>query len=178
MGTSCPSGRSSLSRDGDMIFVTVGAQLPFDRLIRAVDLWAGENRTIDVFAQTGKGKYQPEHIEYKNFLSPAEFESKMQAARCIVGHAGMGTIITAMEYEKPLLVMPRDATLGEHRNNHQMDTARRFAPRQHFEVAYNEEELGEKIDELIKTSNQDRTSSQCFQTSPELIKVIKDFISS
>lgn len=161
-----------------MIFVTVGAQLPFDRLVRAVDLWAEENRAIKVFAQTGKGKYRPRYIEYIDFLSPPDFESRVRAAHCIVGHAGIGTIITAMEYAKPLLVMPRDATLGEHRNNHQMDTARRFAPRQHIEVAYNEEELGKKITALIRTSNQYRSSSHSFQTSPELIKIIKDFISS
>ncbi|MCI5118110.1 MAG: hypothetical protein D3913_09140 [Candidatus Electrothrix sp. LOE1_4_5] len=159
-----------------MIFVTVGTQLPFDRLIRAVDLWAGKTRTIDVFAQTGKGKYQPDNIEYKNFLSPSEFETQMRAARCVVSHAGMGTIITAMEYAKPLLVMPRDATLGEHRNNHQMDTAKRFASRQHFEVAYNEKELGRKISVILQKSGGKAYKGVPCSPSSTLIEAIRNFI--
>ena len=32
----------------------------------------------------------------------------------MVGHAGMGTIITALQSAKPLLVLPRIGALGEH----------------------------------------------------------------
>ena len=34
-----------------MIFATVGTQLPFDRLIAAVDRWAGTRPGREVFAQ-------------------------------------------------------------------------------------------------------------------------------
>jgi len=36
-----------------MIFVTVGAQMAFDRLIRAVDAWAGVHPAVSVFGQIG-----------------------------------------------------------------------------------------------------------------------------
>ena len=36
-----------------MIFVTVGTQLAFDRMIKAVDEWAGARGRTDVFAQVG-----------------------------------------------------------------------------------------------------------------------------
>lgn len=39
-----------------MIFVTVGHQTPFDRLIRLVDRWAEENMRHDLFAQIGHGE--------------------------------------------------------------------------------------------------------------------------
>ena len=45
-----------------MIFVTVGTQGPFDRLVRAVDKWAGMRARADIFAQTGPSDYQSEHI--------------------------------------------------------------------------------------------------------------------
>jgi UDP-N-acetylglucosamine transferase subunit ALG13 len=35
----------------------------------------------------------------------------------------MGTILTALELGKPLILMPRRSDLGEHRNDHQRDTA-------------------------------------------------------
>lgn len=36
-----------------MIFVTVGTQVQFDRLIRTVDEWAGARARSDIFAQIG-----------------------------------------------------------------------------------------------------------------------------
>ncbi len=60
----------------------------------------------------------------------------MQAATAIVAHAGMGTILTALEMGKPLLVMPRRAALGEHRNDHQLATASRFAELGRVKVAF------------------------------------------
>ncbi len=41
----------------------------------------------------------------------------------IVSHAGMGTILKSIEYDKPLILVPRLASLGEHRNDHQVATA-------------------------------------------------------
>ena len=35
----------------------------------------------------------------------------------IVAHAGMGTIISAMQHQKPIIIFPRIAALGEHRTN-------------------------------------------------------------
>ena len=60
-------------------------------------------------------------------MSPKECTDRMVAADAIIAHAGMGTILTALEMGKPLLVMPRRAELGEHRNDHQLATAMRFA---------------------------------------------------
>ncbi|MDX9835204.1 MAG: glycosyltransferase, partial [Desulfobulbus sp.] len=84
-----------------MIFVTVGEQLPFDRLVRTVDEWAAESGK-QVFAQIGKSELKPSHIEFKELLDPEEFREKMLYSEIIVAHAGMGTIISAMEERKPI----------------------------------------------------------------------------
>jgi UDP-N-acetylglucosamine transferase subunit ALG13 len=131
-----------------VIFVTVGTQLPFDRLITAVDGWAASKTKSDVFAQVGPTSIQPRHIEYENFISPAQCRERMLAARVVVAHAGMGTILSALEMGKPLLVLPRRAMLGEHRNDHQLATARRFAELGTVGVALDEHELHAKLDAL------------------------------
>lgn len=131
-----------------MIFVTVGTQLMFDRLIAAVDAWAGAGAGRDVFAQIGPTRFQPRHVEYAQFISPAECRERMMTADAIVAHAGMGTILTALEMGKPLLVMPRRAALGEHRNDHQLATAHRFADLGRVKVAFDETQLVQRLDEL------------------------------
>lgn len=136
-----------------MIFVTVGTQLAFDRLTTAVDGWAGASAGRDVFAQIGPSRLQPRYIEHKQFVPPDECAARMGAADAIVAHAGMGTILTALEMGKPLLVMPRRAALGEHRNDHQLATAMRFSSLGVL-VAMDDADLPYKLDELHRLAAQ------------------------
>ena len=103
-----------------MIFVAVGTQFPFDRLIRCVDEWAAVHG-IEVFAQIATGGYLPTHARYERFMTTEAFNSALHKANLIISHAGMGNIITAIESSKPIIVMNRQYELGEHRNNHQAD---------------------------------------------------------
>jgi UDP-N-acetylglucosamine transferase subunit ALG13 len=130
-----------------LILVTVGGQLPFDRLIRAVDAWA-EGSGAELFAQIGAGEYEPRHMRWERFLSPARFRETALEAEAIVAHAGVGTILTALELRRPLLVLPRRAGLREHRNDHQLATARHFAARGHVLCAFDEAELRELLPRL------------------------------
>ncbi len=59
-----------------MIFVTVGAQMPFDRLVRSVDRWAAAEQRSNVFAQISTGSWIPQHIQWTEFLTPAEYRTK------------------------------------------------------------------------------------------------------
>jgi UDP-N-acetylglucosamine transferase subunit ALG13 len=131
-----------------VIFVTVGTQLAFDRLIAAVDEWACARPEREVFAQTGPTELVPRHIDHRRFITPDECRERMRSASAIVAHAGMGTILSCLELGKPLLVMPRRAALGEHRNDHQLATAERFAAAGRIAVAFDEVELPAKLDEL------------------------------
>ncbi len=135
-----------------MIFLTVGKQLPFDRLVEAVDQWAAKNGT-EVVAQVGKGKYIPKHIRYYDFCSPEEMESYFFQAELIVSHAGMGTIIDTVVRKKPIIVLPREKRYGEHRNNHQVDTARSLARMGLVTVAYSEDKLIESIEAGVQASD-------------------------
>ena len=110
-----------------MIFATVGHQMPFDRLVRLLDDWAARAGRSDVFAQIGRGEYQPRRFPSTAYLDPGEFERRIRGADAVVAHAGTGCIIKALYAGKPLLVLPRRARLLETRSDHQVATARRFA---------------------------------------------------
>lgn len=145
-------------RQRTMIFVTVGTDQPFDRMVRVIDRWAGERGRGDVFAQIGLGGWRPESIDYAEFLEPPEFRERFLSADVIIGHAGMGTILSALKFGKPILVMPKKASLGEHRNEHQMATARRMLEMGKVDVAFDEDELLEKLDGLDRLSTRERIS--------------------
>ncbi|MDD5392004.1 MAG: glycosyltransferase [Thiothrix sp.] len=103
-----------------MIFVAVGTQFPFDRLISYVDAWVGQNHEQGV-AQIAGGEYLPQHLRWERFMPATTFNQHLQAAELIISHAGMGNIITALENHTPIIVMNRQHALGEHRNDHQLD---------------------------------------------------------
>lgn len=138
-----------------MIFVTTGAQMPFDRLVRAVDGWAGGTGR-EAFAQIGDAGYEPRHLEWTRFLPPAEFRARLDQASAVVAHAGMGTIIRCLELGKPILVMPRRASLGETRNDHQVATAKRFRALGMVRVANDEGELLSHLDEIERQRSNGR----------------------
>jgi UDP-N-acetylglucosamine transferase subunit ALG13 len=130
-----------------MIFVTVGNMDPFDRLIQAIDKWlAGHPGVEEVVAQIGAGNYQPANCEHVKFFTPTEYLSTFARARIVVSHAGMGTIITALELQKPIIIMPKQAVLGEQRNEHQLATVRHFRRSPRVLVADSEVELPTVLD--------------------------------
>lgn len=155
--------------------VTVGAQMSFDRLTRAVDAWAGAAARDDVFAQIGPTEFTPEHMRWTKFLEPNEFRAKVEQASLLVAHAGMGSIISALELGKPILVMPRRGDLRETRNDHQIATAKRFGDLGRVEVAHDEDELARKLASLDSMRGQQTISKWA---SDELIEGIKQFIQS
>jgi UDP-N-acetylglucosamine transferase subunit ALG13 len=156
-----------------MIFVTVGTELPFDRLVRAVDDWARETGRTDVFAQIGHTSWRPSFIRAVEFLEPAEFNRCFTQASAIIAHAGMGTILSALRFEKPILVMPRRAGLGEQRNDHQLATARQLLALGKINVAFDERDLHERLQTLETLPVRAHTGTFA---SSSLIAAVRGFI--
>jgi len=158
-----------------LIFVAVGTQLPFDRMIRCVDKWAKKSG-VDVVAQAGDSSYEPEAIESYKFISPNEFLQFQIKANILVGHAGMGTILSAMELGKPLIIMPRLVAYNEHRNDHQLATALKFKNTPGIYVAMNDNELLDYLNDHNKLALPESKISN--QASQSLLNAIDHFIDS
>lgn len=173
MAAPCESRRPPLCRVGVVIFVTVGAQMPFDRLIRTIDEWAVSRARSDIFAQIGPSDFCPKSIEITRFIDPSDFRKRIEAASLIVAHAGMGTIITALEYGKPIIVMPRRGDLRETRNDHQVATVMQLIKQGRVIVALDEQRLIEKLDQFEPSHNLEPITA-C--ASPRLITTLRNFI--
>jgi UDP-N-acetylglucosamine transferase subunit ALG13 len=156
-----------------VIFVTVGTDGPFDRLVDTVDRWAARTGYADVFAQIGRSTMRPGFIRFTNFLEPPEFTRYFASASLIVSHAGMGTILTALRHQKPLLVMPRRAALGEQRNDHQLATARRLQALGKVTVAFDENELVTRLGTGTELVSREPLGPFA---QPELIAALRGFI--
>jgi UDP-N-acetylglucosamine transferase subunit ALG13 len=148
--------------------------MPFDRLVRAVDDWAMRaTRRHELLFQIGSGAYVPSSGKWVKFLSAPEFKLTVENASLLVAHAGMGSILTALEIGKPILVMPRRAGLRETRNDHQVATAKALKQRGQVYVASDEKELGGRLDEL-------GNFRACPRVSPwandDLLAAIREFI--
>jgi beta-1,4-N-acetylglucosaminyltransferase len=132
-----------------MIFLTVGTQFPFDRLVRAVDGIIDEGLISEtLFAQIGESSYKPRNFESAACLEKGMFDDYVRQASGIIGHAGMGTITTALCNHKPLLAMPRRKKYREVVNDHQLAIARKFSELGHILVAYDAADLPDCIRRL------------------------------
>lgn len=147
--------------------------MPFDRLVRAVDQWAAERPHIEFYAQIGPNAWKPGHVAWTEFLNPEEYREHVEAATTVVAHAGIGSIIAALELRKPILIMPRHGELGETRNDHQVATARRFEPFEGVKVAYTESQL---LIHLAKTRLHNSGDRIPPQADDRLIQSLKRFI--
>ena len=156
-----------------MIFVTVGTQLPFDRLVGTVDAWLAKHPDERGYAQVGTGAAPVRHLEAAPFVSAAECERRMREADLVVAHAGMGSILTALGLQKPIVVMPRRAELGEHRNDHQMATARWLAKYPGVHVVWNEQELLQRLDDRAAIVGGPGIGPYA---SPELVANLRKFL--
>ena len=118
-----------------MIFASVGSMLPFDRFVRAVDDWAADNPSEEVFIQIGEGEYEPRHAPFVRVMPMTEYRHRLRTCRLFVAHVGMGSILQALEERKQMLLLPRLHSLGEHTTDHQLHTASRFGHLKGLKIA-------------------------------------------
>jgi UDP-N-acetylglucosamine transferase subunit ALG13 len=160
-----------------MIFATVGTQFPFDRLLSGLDRWAALNPGVAVMAQTGRTSRRFANLTTAIELDQTTFRRHFSSARLIVAHAGMGTILSATEFGKPIILMPRLARFGEHRNDHQRDTAAEMARLSNVTVV----EDGEALHAALDAARARGFEFLCdvpgaAPAAPPLIDALRDFV--
>ena len=158
-----------------MILVAVGTQFPFDRLVETVDKWAAASGA-EVIGQIGPSTYVPAHIKAQAFLPPEEFQALLDKAELVIAHCGMGSILSALSCGKPIIVMPRSAAKGEHRNDHQFATAERFAGRPGVTVASDEAELSHCLERIGAAGGRSSFARIPPKAPRELTDRLRDFL--
>jgi len=147
-----------------LIFVTVGSRkYPFNRLFEKLDSLYDEGILTDkMFAQIGTSTYKPRNFEYKDFISPEEFERRINEADIVVTHGASGSIMKALNAGKKVIAVTRLKKYGEHINDHQIQNNEAFAANNYVIAVYEMEELGEAFlkiyngtDNLVPWENKD-----------------------
>lgn len=162
-----------------MIFLTVGTQQPFDRLVAAVDDWAAAHPEVEVFGQVaepGPSGHRPANFGWVSRLEPEQFRARFAAAEAIVSHAGMGTIITALSLGKPVVLLPRRARLREQRNDHQLATVERWRSRPGIHVAMEADEVAGLLDRVLSQPPAGAGTGGIGEASEELVTALRDLV--
>jgi UDP-N-acetylglucosamine transferase subunit ALG13 len=108
-----------------MIFVTVGTyDAPFDRLLEALaSLPPGEELVV----QHGSSAVRPAGAQCFDFGPFDDVVAHVRAARVVIAHAGVGSVMIALANGRRPVVMPRLGRFGETSDDHQLAFARRLA---------------------------------------------------
>ena len=159
-----------------MIFVTIGTQEPFDRLIKTMDELAHKLH-VEIVAQVSeKSDILVKNMKTFDFMEPKEFDQYFNNAELIVAHAGMGTIISSLVKRKPLIILPREREFMEHRNDHQLATVKYFSKLGLINAAKDINDLELQITEFMKGTKKLTMPTLGNFASTSLIEAIRDEI--
>lgn len=129
-----------------LVFVTVGATLPFDRLVTSVANIEGRGGIREsLLIQTGTGGVLPPGIETYETLPFERMLSVFQDADTVVCHGGAGSLFMALSHGCKVIAMPRVFELGEHYDNHQAEMTNALAERGLIRVVHSEAELEDAL---------------------------------
>ncbi len=125
-----------------LLFATVGATLPFDRLVDSVGALKAEGAIPEeVLIQTGLGGHRPDGAEVVETLPFDRVQAVLREASIVVCHGGTGSLITALRQGCQVIAIPRLSRLGEHYDDHQAEITEAFAARGLVLVANSVDEL-------------------------------------
>lgn len=142
------------------VLFTAGTQFPFPRMARVVERVAERRPEWRLVFQSGPGasgsalpSCSSAHaaVQAAPMFPQEEFESLFQEAELVVTHAGMGNLLLCLERAKPFFMFPRLASLKEHRNDHQRDTAEAITARYGVPAFY---EVAPLVEAVLSARNE------------------------
>ncbi len=157
------------------IFCSVGTQFSHDRMLGYIDRWLERNPDNELVAQIGCSEYQLKNGVSFSSVLPDDFASYLSNSELMITHAGMGNIISCLEIGLPMVVVPRIAELGEHRNNHQLDSIEKFRGSPLVNIAQDESEFDECMSEVL---SRPRGNVDGFPCRDSLLGYVKMFLDS
>lgn len=136
-----------------LILATVGATLPFPRMIDAIVALKAAGRLPEhVVVQYGDAAAPPAvpGLEAHASLGFGEIQQLLDRADIVLCHGGTGSLITALRAGCRVIAMPRRFDLGEHYDDHQEEITDAFAARGLIESVRDEADLAAAIDRARK----------------------------
>ncbi len=110
--------------EDQMIVISVGTDHhPFERLVEWAEQWAAANQSYRVIVQRGTVA-APQSLESHDLIPHDELRRLFAAALVVVSHGGPSTVMDARMAGRMPIVVPRDDSLGEHVDDHQLRFAR------------------------------------------------------
>jgi beta-1,4-N-acetylglucosaminyltransferase len=104
-----------------------------------------------VIMQIGHTHYKPINSDYFVFVeSSEEIEKLNRDARIVVSHAGVGSILTALNQKTPIIIVPRLKEFNEHIDDHQLEIANKLSDDQRIRVIYKIDDLEDYLNLEIK----------------------------
>jgi len=170
--------------DDKQLFVSVGTRFAMDRLLSSVDEVLRNHAGLRATAQIGPSHYTNNHIDSPinatQWMDANTFEQQVSGCDAFISHAGIGNILLAVKYNKPIIIMPRSAHLKEHVNDHQMATARAMHNKPFVHVVKSSAELENAILRVLATPDIETTvtqsSNQQSSNKGALVSAVKHFI--
>ena len=146
-----------------MIFVSLGTQDKFfTRLVEKIEeLKKSGKIKEEVVVQLGNTKYKSEFIKCIDFMSMEDFDKYLKNSRYLITHGGVGTILTALKYNKKVIAVPRLSKYNEHVNDHQLELIEALSLDNYILGCKTLDDLEENINKISKfiprkyKSNQD-----------------------
>jgi UDP-N-acetylglucosamine transferase subunit ALG13 len=140
-------------------------------LLQKIDELVKKGRIKEkIIAQIGYSTYKPKNYKYFTFTSEEKILKLNKKARLIIAHAGAGSLITALQFRKPIIVVPRLKKFNEHVNDHQVQIAKAFEKEKKVLACYDIKDL-EKL--IIKTK---KFRPKIKRGKPRILKIIKNFL--
>ena len=152
-----------------MIFVTLGTQdKPFKRIL---DLLENSDIDDEIIVQSGYTDYDSKRMKILKYVPKDEFDDYLKKADYIICHAGVGTILSALDLNKKVLAVPRLAKYGEHVNDHQLQIADAYRQKGYILVLSENDDLKEKLTEL-----KDFVPEPFVSNNENFVRKLKDYI--
>lgn len=132
-----------------LTFATVGATLPFPRLVAAVlDLKRAGGLEGELILQYGDQKVAAPDlpdVELHASLGFDRVQEILRDADMVICHGGTGSLVTALRAGCRVIAFPRRHDLGEHYDDHQEEISQTFADRGLLQIVRDETKLAEAI---------------------------------
>lgn len=159
-----------------LLFATVGAILPFDRLCQHVV--SLKNRGLipeEVILQTGRTEQSYPSIPGLTVVQELPFDEVqdiLRRASIVVSHAGTGSLVTALSNGCRAVAIPRRVECNDSYDNHQVEIAENFTERGLIQMAEDEATLSAALD-WARTSS----ARQVEMDHSELMAFLEEWLS-